>query len=258
MRLIAVVLLILSLSKATFTQDTIRDERTGVIICFSSAGKIFPTSWYSSKINAKGVSLSRSEYSRSKNIIFSALSKYPPSVIENNLKTVYVLKNIEFFGQSFGGTNSRKIVFLSNKGKEKGYKDFYLEQLFHAEFSSILLRNYGQYFNENQWKKNNSEIEYGKGGVNALKKDLDSERFDRTSNEKGFLNQYAMSDIENDFNSFAKNLFLPKEGFRELIKENKKINNKRKLIIAFYNKVDRTFTEEYFNQILNTTKTKQP
>lgn len=233
------------------SQEKIIDERTGTEIIFSSAGKIFPESWYSEKIHARGVSLDPDEYSRSGKIVKQALLKYPINVIKKNLKKIYVLKDIDFYGQSFGGTNSTDIIYLTNVG----YTDQFLEQLFHAEFSSILLRNYSSYFDETKWKSNNTnKFKYGKDGVDALKNNLCSEKFDGKFNEKGFINQYATSSMENDFNSFAKNIFLPKPEFKELIKKYDLIKSKRTLFIEFYGKIDKTFSDDYFNKIPYITK----
>ena len=253
-----ILIVVLFYSFVSVGQESIIDERTGVKIIFKAEGKIFPDSWYSHKINAKGISLNPSEYKRSEKLIKAVLKKYPVNLIRNNLKNVYVLTDVIFYGQSFGGTNSTSNVYLSNEGIKKGYTDFYLEQLFHAEFSSILLRNYNQNFTESEWIKDNpSDFNYGKGGVNALKENKDSEKFDPELNKLGFINEYSTSSIENDFNAYAKNLFLPKRGFYKLVETCSAIKLKRKLIIEFYIKLDDSFTEEYFNNILYTTRYKR-
>lgn len=255
MKTILILLFAFTFSVTIFGQDTLTDIRTGVKIIFIAEGKIFPPSWYSKKINAQGVSLDTCEYLRSKKVIMATLQKYPTELLQKNLSTVYILKHIAFFDQPYGGTNSNTSIYLSNDGIKNGYTDFYLEQLFHAEFSSILLRNNKKALNKRTWIKNNSDgFEYGNGGVDALKENKDSELFDSTLNKSGFINEYALSSFENDFNSFAKNIFLPKSGFDLLIERHKKLNNKRKLIIKFYSRLDKSFTEDFFNQFLYATK----
>ncbi len=245
------VLLFLLTPLLSFCQDTLVDSRTGVKIIFISEGKIFPESWYSTKINASAVSLDKSEYARSERMIRAALEKYPTHLINTNLKEIYILKSVTFYGQSFGGTNATSKVYLSNKGLKAGYTDHYLEQLFHAEFSSILLRNNKTLFSESAWTSNNiDDFKYGKDGVSALKEKKASEKFETSLNEIGFINQYATSSLENDFNSFAKNLFMPNPGFDNVLKNYYRLRNKRKLIIQFYQKLDQQFNEVFFNQIL--------
>ena len=247
---IVLLLFILSSSIAIGAQENIIDERTGVKIIFSSEGTIFPDGWYSKPTDAKAITLKNEQIARSKTIVIKALNKYPISVIQKNLKNIYILHRIEFFNQSFGGTNSNDSVFLTNRGIGRGYTNFYLEQLFHAEFSSILLRNNSKEFKKDKWLKTNPvNFNYGKGGVEALKSNTDSEYFDIKFNNSGFINEYATSSMENDFNSFAKNLFLPKQGFSELIEDFSRLKRKKVIIIDFYNEIDTFFTSKYFNDI---------
>ncbi len=248
MKKIAFINLFLFLSFNLWAQHTFIDERSAIVIKFSGEGKIFPAGWYSSSISPKTNSLSSREYSRSRNIILRALSKYPVEVIQKNINAVYVLHSLELYGQRFGGTNSSDTIYLSNQGSRVGYSDFYIEQLFHSEFSSILLRNYSHLFDNAKWEsQNSSDFEYGKGGVDALKKGEFDETFNKSLNEAGLLNQYATSSLENDVNAFAKNLFLPRKSFGELIRNHERIQKKRKLLIKFYNQIDNSFTEELFD-----------
>ncbi|MBM77219.1 MAG: hypothetical protein CL846_01935 [Crocinitomicaceae bacterium] len=249
---------VLFCSFASFGQDIVIDKRTGVKIIFTADGRIFPESWYSKRINAKGISIESNEYARSEKIIKDVLQHYPVKLVKSNLKNIYVLSHINFFGQSFGGTNSNSNIYLTNRGIVNGYTALYIEQLFHAEFSSILLRNHKHSFNESEWKKINPiNFNYGNSGVDALKQNKDSQKFDKELNNLGFIYEYATSTIENDFNAFAKNLFSPKNGFYNLVETYDNIKNKRMLIIDFYNKLDASLTEEYFNKILYTTKYKK-
>lgn len=249
-----ILLFITSFSYLLVAQDTLIDKRTGISIIFSAKGKIFPEGWYSEKINGKGKSLDTIEYERSIKVIEKSLLKYPTKVIQQNLTSIYILNYLEFFGQPFGGTTSSNRVYLSNKGRNKGYTDHYIEQLFHAEFSSILLRNHKANFDEDKWKRlNPTNFKYGSGGVNALKKGKSSEQFDDQLNKMGFINEYATSSLENDFNSFAKNIFLPKKGFDEVFETYENINKKRTLIIDFYHKIDSNFNDQFFNKLIYTT-----
>ncbi len=88
---------------------------------------------------------------------------------------------------------------------------------------------------------------YGDGGVMALKEAKDSQKFDPQLNDKGFLHQYANSDMENDFNSFAENLFYPASEFYNIVGEYEKLNQKLEIIIEFYHSIDKTFTKGYFD-----------
>ena len=221
------------------------DERTGVLICFNVEDKTFPDYWVS-ELDAKGTSLDTTDISRSLIVINNALKKYPAELIRSNLKKIYILKSINISGQQYGGTFSSGVIYIKNNC----YPDFFIEKVFHHEFSSILLRKYPRNFKKIRWRICN-KTRYGKGGLNAIKSGKDSQAFDPVLNEKGCLHQYATSDLEEDFNSFAENLFNPHEIFYETVRNYPILTKKLELILQFYASIDKTFTREYFIEIIN-------
>lgn len=220
----------------------------GVLIEFDVNDDTFPISWKTDEIAAKGIALDRSEKERSIAIIRKALAKYPGAVLEQNLKKIVVLKSVAFYGLEFGGTNSSDVVYVTNDGIANGYTDYYVEQVVHHEFSSILLRNYPKFFNDASWRKINAKP-YGTGGVDALRNGVSSEAYDEKLMESGFLDEYSTSDLEEDFNTFAQNIFLTGEEFWLYCEKYPGIGKKLRLIISFYGKVDAAFTEEYFRKV---------
>ncbi len=232
------------------SQDTVQHPTYGLNIIFSNKGQIFPKDWTNEKINGKAIPIQNIEKKRSLKIINKALLKYPKQLIEENLSSIFVFGYLEFFGQPYGGTNSNHNIYITNKGNLKGSSEQYIEQLIHAEFSSILFRNFKHLFDKKEWRKLNPiDFSYGKGGVEAIRKGKANERFNTSINRKGFINQYATSSLENDFNSFAKNLFSPKNGFEELYTNYNIIKSKRAFVIDFYNKIDESFNERYFRKL---------
>jgi hypothetical protein len=229
------------------TLENSKNKKSGYefTIEFVVDNNTFPDSWKTSEINAKGSSLDSSEYERSMKIIQKALQKYPVEVLNENIKKIYILKSMEFYGLLFGGTNSNDIVYIVNSGIDNGYSDKFVEQTFHHEFSSILLRNNRHLFPEKDWSKFN-KLPYGEGGVYALKNNIDNINLDTNIMKQGFLCQYAMSDIENDFNTFAENLFCPNENFRLYTRQYPEINNKLNIFIKFYSQINDTFTKDFF------------
>jgi hypothetical protein len=219
-------------------------------ILFNITDETFPDSWKTKEINPKAELLDSTEINRSIRIVKFAFTKYSEDILSKNLTKVYVFKSIEFFNQKFGGTNSTDAVYITNNGIIKGYTDTIVEKIFHHEFSSILLRNFPKNINIKLWSKNNL-ICYGDGGVNALINNTDGTEFDEILCRQGFLYQYATSDFENDFNSFAENLFCGDKTFWQLVKKYEPLQNKLKLIIDFYNKIDNKYTIEYFEELSN-------
>lgn len=234
------------------SQETYIDSLTGIEVSFVTDEAMFPESWRGGNTNGNAISLDKSEYERSKKIISLSLSKYPLKIIQKNLKKIYFLHHLDFYGVNYGGTNSTDVIYLTNQGVEKYYTDLYLEQIFHEEFSSILLRNYSSFISETKWTECASDsISYGGTGADAIRNGKAGEDFDSKINENGFLGEYATSNFENDINSFAKNIFCPKESFWELVENYERLQCKLKIIVEFYSWIDETFDEKYFKKLMD-------
>jgi len=211
---------------------------------------MFPEAWYSERISARAESLNPDEYNRSLDVVDAALSKYPDSVLKSDLDAIYILHSLEFFGAAYGGTYTNGVVYLSNKGERFSYSDEYIEKVFHAEFSSVLFNAYQKRFQKDKWAAVNSEdFEYGSGGMQALREGKSSEVFEAELNGQGFLNQYALSSLENDFNSVVKNIFCPGDTFWELTDSQPRLAAKRQLVIDFYHSIHPSFDEAFFRSL---------
>ena len=225
-----------------------KDERTGITIQFRVNEEMFPKSWETTEINAKGASPDKLEFERNSKLINVALNKYLAALLMSNLREIYILKSLEVAGYAYGGTASSDIVYIAH-GE--------VENVSHHEFSHVLLLGHTDKFNKKEWESLN-EMSYGSGGFEVLKDLSKSESWferqivDRTFNSKGFLTQYASSAFEEDVATFAENLFLPNCQRSRAIKANVKLAEKQKLVIEFYNSLDEIFTKEYFEGLLNT------
>lgn len=227
----------------------------GVEVYFNAGTtEAFPAEWQTAPTNASSFPIAKAEISRSNSVMIKALSKYPTGLLGLTLKAVYFFKDMSFFNVGFGGTNSNDAVYITNDGEEKGYTDAYLEQTFHHEFSSILFRDYPQFIDTNAWKKANiAGFDYNdpEAGVGAIRNNESSQSLDTILCTKGFLTQYAYSSLENDINTIAQNLFSPEENFWLYADKYPRIKQKVKLLIAFYSKLDKNFTESYFRKFDN-------
>jgi len=223
-----------------------------VNIKFSPNTKMFPSSWYSSPIDAEVEELKETEIKRSEKIIIEALELYPEWLLNKYLENVYVLNRISFYGVNYGGTysSSKKTVWVVNKGISRGYDDQFISRLFHAEFSSILLDAYKTDFDEAAFEKShNPKYSYGQGGVEAIKNNESSEDYNEELNKAGFLNMYGKSDSENDFNSFSKRIFAPDAEFWSIVNKHPYLSKKLHIVIDFYYSIDPMFTIDYFRSI---------
>ncbi len=221
-----------------------------VEIIFETEYGMFPSSWYKGDIQGKAVSLDKSEIARSKRIIAKAMEKYPKGFVEKNLKKIYVLRSLNFYGVEYGGTYYESTLYITNNGEEHNYTDLYVEQVFHHEFSSILLENYPDNFDKYTWNEINGEsFEYGDGGVNAIISGTAGNTFTIQLNEEGFLTEYSKASMEEDVNVLAANLFKANPSFWGITEEYDKIGRKMELLVNFYQSLDPQFTKEYFQQI---------
>lgn len=224
----------------------------GVNASFTYAQEIFPAEWQKAPISAKGSPIVSAEISRSKRVTVKALSKYPEDVLRNNLRAVYWMQSMSFYQVGYGGTNSTDALYLTNDGIAMGYTERYLEQTFHHEFSSILFRNYPSLFDTTAWKaNNNSGFIYNdpEDGVGAIRNNASSQDLDTFYCRRGMLTEYALSSLENDLNTYAQNLFCPSPGFWAIVDRYPRVRRKATLLIAFYQKINGRYTEEYFRKL---------
>ncbi|MBS1723912.1 MAG: hypothetical protein JSS66_13270 [Armatimonadetes bacterium] len=244
MSLIAVVLATLSLGWAN-TTDT--DPRTGIPIVTNVETGMFPDSWMNGEIKAEAEALDHGEADRSFLLVKKAMSIYPKSVLTENLKKVYVCKMIKFYGLEYGGTNSLDTVYLANKGARLGYSDSYLFGSFNHEFSSILLRNYPQFWDSNAWAACNPELfKYGHGGTDALRTGHSSTAYDKELAKQGFVAEYGEASEEEDFNLVVEGMFSGRKDYWELVDGAPQLAKKVKLAAAFYAKINVNFSEAFF------------
>ncbi len=243
-----VCLLLINGVRANTVADTVIQK---VKVVFKFDPSIFPDSWQANPILAKGEAIDSTEIARCKVITASALKKYPTPILYMNLKTIYFVRSEKFYEVGFGATNYHDALYISDNGKEKGYTDRFIEQSIHHEFSSILFRNYGWLLDTASWNKANlpgfgyTDTE---SGVGAIRKNESSQDLDTALASKGFLTQYAHSDIENDINTIAQNLFSPAPGFWKIVDAYPRIRQKVNLLIRFYHSILITFTEQYFRE----------
>jgi hypothetical protein len=224
----------------------------GIKVEFDYSLSIFPSSWQVAPINARAENMPRSEIFRARLVIADALNKYPLSLLKQELTGVYFVRTIRFYDVAYGGTNSENSVYISNDGVKMGYTANYIEQTFHHEFSSILLRNHSNFLDTAEWKKaNNAGFDYNdpENGVGSIRKNQSSQDLDTVLTQQGFLTQYSLSSLENDINTVAQNIFCPSPDFWLITEKYPRIKRKVKLLIAFYNRINPVFTEEYFKKL---------
>lgn len=244
---LTLLLLTSSLSKEISETHAILE---GIDILFDKEPRMFPAGWYCKRIRAEAVSLPKENRTEAMNILNHAIAKYPEDVLFVNLRRVYVMKSLAFFGVPYGGTNTKDVIYLTYDNSSPERTAEFVEGVFHHEFSSVLLRKFSKFLDKKAWGSlNPPAFFYGKGGVEAIKRGEASLDFDYSLLETGFLNKYSQSDFEEDVNVFAQNLFCGGEQFWFIVDTFGKIREKATLTISFYHQIDPQFTEEYFRTL---------
>lgn len=204
-----------------------------------SQKEYFPKGWLKAPISAEGGQLSYDEVKRILPLIQKALSAYPKPVLNKNLQNIYLLNKLNFYGKSFGATNSKTSLYIKSQGVAKGYSDSFIVSRIHSEFSSILMRNYK--FPKEKWEKiNPNDFNYlGSGKQMLSQKKLYGQSQELLS--RGFLIKYSQSSIENDFNIISDWLFTRYSQLNELGKKHEKIRMKTNLAKKFYKSINQGF-----------------
>lgn len=225
--------------------------KTPVRVFTSTSPTIFPESWRKAPVLASGEALAEEQFDRVRRILGRALAKYPPHVLQEDLKAVYVLAELRYSGVITSGTNSRTSVYLKIGDVKKGFTEEHIEGVFHAEFSSVLLRKHARHFDEAAWQAVNPPgFAYLGNGVDAVKLKKAGLTLRDEMHRAGFLVEYAQSTMENDLNGIAKMLFNGEAALWEIAARFPKIRRKLDLALAFYQKIDPAFTEAFFRKLV--------
>ncbi|MEK7125224.1 MAG: hypothetical protein AAB864_02465 [Patescibacteria group bacterium] len=238
---------------ATPTLERYRDARTGVELIFIPETDMFPESWIQPPVSGSATAISVDEIARSLSIVTQSLNKYPADIFPANLRKIYLVKQLSFFGTYYGGTATAELggrIYIVNDGIARGYHDAGLEWAFHSELSSILRYNYPQYFDEAAWLAvNPPDFQYRSSGAEALKEGTSANVLDQEYLRLGFLHQYATSNVEEDYNAIASHIWANIPEFWRAVDSYERIRRKTNLVIQFYSHIHPLFTESYFKSL---------
>ncbi len=238
---------------------TVAREPSSVSILFSADDDIFPKSWLRPRIAAGAEPLEADRHPAAERLLASALAKYPAEVLSENLRAVYVLRQLRFSGIRASGTNSRTRIYLSLGPKTRPYSEPWVERVFHSEFSSILLRNFDQQFPRSQWLAvNPSDFEYGSSGVDAVKNRQIGQLFEDQFLQDAFLGRYSQSSLENDLNAYAGHLLAGDHRLWQAAREYEGVARKLDLTVQFLSQIHPQFSKSYLRQLAGTVATAHP
>lgn len=236
---------------ATKPANEVQLESPHITISFRTDLAIFPRNWQTYEIKPQAEPITQSDESSCVSTLKSSLNKYPRSVVEANLKTIFVSSNLSFYGLNYGGTNSENAVYITlAPWREKNFNLRFLERAFHHELSSIFLRNYLNQFPQKSWNAAlPTDFAYRGDGTQSLREGTASTKYEAEFNKKGFLAEYSTSSLEEDFNLFAEALFSGDRDFWLLYDRYPLLAKKADLVIDFYHEIDPSFAKVQFRRL---------
>ena len=104
------------------------DAASGVDVYDVVTDDMFPAYWRTPPIAASALPIAATERDRMLRLVKVALSKYPPTFLQANLKRVYLLGGLKFSGIAAAGTNSAGRLYLRVTANNALYTDPVLEK----------------------------------------------------------------------------------------------------------------------------------
>jgi hypothetical protein len=193
-------------------------------------------------------------FARSLEILVQEFSKYPRSFIKRTrLSSIAFAKNIFLKGQARGAIPDylkEMLLFDIEKNRKAKVHERYIRHCIHHEFYHMIEQeiNGSAYWKDPAWAKLNiRNFRYGKGGARARSSNM----YLFTHPQKGFINLYAMSGLEEDKAEVYSILFMPSE-FRRVsgwAETDPILKAKIAYMIKFLNRLDRTFSKQYWTNL---------
>jgi hypothetical protein len=229
------------------------DPDTKVEIIWQITPNSFNKFWYKSSQNMRAGNLSPSEVKRHLEVVKQVLAKYPSDLIKQSIKQIYLVTNLEVKNSKFDGfyIGQQGAIYLNNLGANNRHDDLYLAGVLHHEISSFLFYRYATPEFIAKWQEHNPKnFQYAGGnGIDyyrqAIDRGLNTNEIREDCLQEGFLNIYARSNLENDFNEIAERMFSDREHLWQLASKHQKLQNKLELFIEFYISINPQFKTQF-------------
>lgn len=162
--------------------------------------------------------------------IHDFVSIYPKDFVKNNLRGIFLLSNLNCSGNPLGGSYSSRSIYLSIYSYTN--RRWLIEAL-HHEFSSVLVDTYG--FSFRKFAAISGYGSYREETENYCLAELVCRQEKDSLFDLGFLNDYARTSHENDFNVYVEYLFNRNARLKELADKYPLVNLKYQMVKKFYN-----------------------
>ena len=211
------------------------------LVRFDASPGVFPGKWHRPAVDVRASALPEARRAQARAWTDAALAKYPRDFLTRHVEAVYVLGALSFRGVRAGGSNSKRRVYVVLP--EGHAAQAYFERVVHAEISSILLRRNRSRFDANAWLEGTIPgFRYGASGAAAVRHGVAHNWPTEWALKQGFLYEYGMSSVENDFNSYAGFAFTHPDALaRYAARWPARVGIKRALMLDFYRSLDPRF-----------------
>lgn len=193
------------------------------------------------------IPLTEDKYFNYLGIIGDALSKYPFDLPAKHLDTVYIGGGYRENGGIITGLYEKRKLFLFYNHIEGDNSSIFLEQTFHHEFSSILIRAYD--FPVFEWLAlNPKDFEYiiNPVKINSYMNSIASYLPDASQLAQGLVSSYGKANAENDINTYVELIFTEPERMQAYIRKYPIIKKKYEMLKKFYLSISRQFDKVFF------------
>ena len=210
-------------------------------VSFDASSTAFPPRWRRGTVGASARPLDPARRATAQAWLGAALAKYPDGFLGRYVESIHLVGGLTFRGVQAGGTNSRRRIYVVVPSGHAA--QIYFERVVHAEISSILLRRHRDRFDQAAWREGTIPgFRYGASGAAAVRHGVAATWPTTWALKQGFLYEYGMSSVENDFNSYAGFAFThPERLLRYGAEWPAGVGLKRALTLDFYRSLDPRF-----------------
>lgn len=243
--------------KARHPLADLKDRVAGIPIVPRSEPGMFPKSWYDPTSPTTATDPDPSLVPLAVAGIESALRKYPDRLLKENLRKIYVVDNLQVDGVPSGGVNAPEFrtLYVDLDNLERSEVKAWAEETVHHELAHMLADNHPLLYSADAWTKLNPVgFKYGDGGTEAIRHGMDGDAITDEYWRQGFVEQYSMSDPDEDFATLCERLL---SGDRNVVKAADRyptLKRKEQAVFEFYHQLDPAFTEDYIRGLKSSSK----
>jgi hypothetical protein len=182
-------------------------------------------------------------------LVQKALLKYPIEIVKKEIKALYIGGPYQENGGVITGMYERDKIYLFYNHNSGDNSPLFLEQSFHHELSSILIRDYA--FPAFDWLALNPEgFSYiiNPIQIDSYMNSIDSYDANDSILKQGLVSTYGKVNAENDINTYAELVFTQPEKMKKYITKYPVVSKKFHMLKQFYLSISPEFGA-HFNLI---------